>query len=147
MKKVLLIIPLLLLINYMSGQTDLNALNEKLKIESDYSDTDEGVFYVIIPLFRQDASTVEKRVAEYNDQKGKLDLRVKLFWIEEIYLGQTPLLIIRRFEGQAAALSYVEEINTQALLNEINGMPISQMNYRKFLKKRDIEAYKNFLGK
>ena len=119
--------------------------NIELDNLNEYTKQTEGVFYVIIPM---DKSLANKSIAETKqiiDQNGLLSVRGSKFEIEDVKLGQIFYLIVRRFNNQDSANSFIESINNNGWLSQLDSLVISQKNYRKFLKKRDLEEYRNFI--
>jgi tetratricopeptide (TPR) repeat protein len=92
-------------------------------------------------------------VSDYNREFHKLEqLR-----ISNIFLGtdtNTPILVIRKFDNKAQAMRYYEEVsNVKEFLGETakktyskEFFAITQENYRRILKNKTLEGYREFFG-
>jgi len=74
-------------------------------------------------------------------------IRVGKFRIEEIQFGLYPYIIIRRFKSGEEAELFIKTLNEEGEIVKYLSLSISQLNYRKFLKRRDIEEYRVFMNK
>jgi len=92
-------------------------------------------------------------VSDYNREKHKLEqLR-----ISNIFLGtdtNTPILVIRKFDNKSQAMRYFEEVrNEKDFLGETakktynkEFFAITQENYRRILKNKTLEGYREFFS-
>jgi len=131
-----LLITLILAINFQLGFAQNNH----------YTDNTEGVAYIIIPIDDFLAEDGIKEVKSIIDKKGLTGVRVSQFDIEEVRFGFYPYLIVRRFRDIDQANAFVDEIDENTKRLKAKSIIFTQSNYRLFLKKRDIQEYKAFVG-
>ena len=114
--------------------------------DSGYTPDTEGQFYIIMPM---DDLTIDEGLEKIKNLKDEKDetlskIRVTKFEIEEMRLGFFPYIIIRRFNDPAKADSFLKLIKEIPEFDNHYPLVILQMNYRRFLKRRDFEEYKLF---
>ena len=119
--------------------------------ESIYKVEADKLHYIII-AFNKDVSLTDNKakVSDYNRKYHKLDkLR-----ISNIYLGaetRTPIIVIRRFKDQVAAMKYFKgtQINKKDFIDKKNDFEIfaiTQNNYRLVLKNKTLDGYREFFN-
>lgn len=96
-----------------------------------------------------DLNTAKIAVSDYNKKYHKLDR----IGVTNVYLGRnnsTPVLVMRRFKNQAAAMEYYTgtTANKADFLSrtevDYQLFPVSQSNYREILKARNVDGYADF---
>ena len=123
-------------------------------IDEAFSLDDDKLHYFLVAIsgdVRLD--DIKIAVSDYNREKHKLDqLR-----ISNIFLGtdtDTPILVIRKFDNKAQAMRYFEEVrNEKDFLGETakktynkEFFAITQENYRRILKNKTLEGYREFFS-
>ena len=114
-----------------------------------YKSEPDKLHYIII-AFNKDVSLTDNKakVSDFNRKYHKLDkLR-----ISNIYLGaevRTPIIVIRRFKDQTAAMKYYKgtQINKRDFISKDNDFEIfaiTQNNYRLVLKNKTLDGYREF---
>ena len=143
MKKTLMIVAAVFI-----GVITTAAQNESINPETldAYVKTTDGLFYVIVPLYDGLIDEAKANVTGFNEQKGLISLRVSSIRLDDFQLGLVHYLTIRRFDTPQAAEEYIDRLQANAATTKLAAMIISQANYRKFFKNKDLEAYKRFLG-
>ena len=143
MKNALVSLVLLLvggtIINAQSDSSDPQVLDAYVKAT-------DGLFYVLIPENNGLVDEAKANVVSYNEHQGLISLRVSHIRLDDFQLGEVNYLVVRRFDSSMAAQEYIKQIHAEPAMAELETMVISQANYRKFLKKKDLEEYILFLG-
>jgi len=104
----------------------------------------EGIFYIMIPVEELLIEDGIKEVKEIMEQQGITGIRVGKYRIEDLQFGLYPYIIIRRFKDGSEAESFIKILNENGEIIKNLSIAISQLNYRKYLKRRDIEEYRIF---
>ena len=123
-------------------------------IDEAFSLDDDKLHYFLVAIsgdVRLD--DIKIAVSDYNREKHKLEqLR-----ISNIFLGtdtNTPILVIRKFDNKAQAMRYFEEVrNEKDFLGETakktynkEFFAITQENYRRILKNKTLDGYREFFS-
>jgi hypothetical protein len=116
---------------------------------------DDKLHYFIVALTGEDIRLDEVKVAvsDYNRENHRLEqLR-----ISNIFLGtdtNNPLVVIRKFDNKNQAMRYYEEVKDkddflgESARKKYNKefFAITQENYRRILKNRTLDGYREFFG-
>ena len=122
-------------------------------IDDDFTMEDDKLHYFIVALKGDDLSLndIKAAVSDYNRENHRLDqLRVS-----NIFLGvdtNSPIVVIRKFDGREQAMRYFNEVRTQRdFLGETSKktynkefFAITQENYRRILKNKTLDGYREF---
>lgn len=124
-----------------------NAIDDAFTLE------DDKLHYFIVALKGDDVrlNDIKSAISDYNRENHRLDqLRVS-----NIFLGtdtNTPIIVIRKFDGKAQAMRYFNEVRTQRdFLGETSKktynkefFAMTQENYRRILKNKTLDGYREF---
>ncbi|MEM6966705.1 MAG: hypothetical protein AAF573_18215 [Bacteroidota bacterium] len=105
----------------------------------------EATHYVVMQLAPSaDIEGKKNNVKQFHTNNNYAKLRVSNIFISN-EKGETPVLVIRRFENFSKAKGYIENFEKQiATAKGEKLFAFSQENYRKLLRERDLQGYENF---
>lgn len=123
-------------------------------IDDAFSREDDKLHYFLIAI-RGDVRVddIKASISDYNRENHKLEqLR-----ISNIFLGTStdePIIVIRKFDNKEQAMRFYEEVSKQkGFLGETDKktynkefFAITQENYRRVLKNKTLEGYREFFG-
>ena len=141
MKKVLI----LLVVMLATASSVLSQSGMELDSSSDYVYEPGEIFYIIIQIDQLQIEEIKTELEELKDQPEFELTKVSKLPIKDMTYGDITILVVRRFQNFIYAEYYVEIINKKSIMGINEALIISQINYRKFLKKQDLEEYKNFI--
>ncbi len=124
------------------------------EIDDKFTKEDDKLHYIIV-VFSGDVRLDDVKVAisDYNREFHKLEqLR-----LNNIFLGtdtNTPMVVIRKFDNREQAMRYYNEVKDQKdFLGETTKKtytkeiyPVTQENYRRILKNKTLEGYRDFFA-
>lgn len=127
----------------------------KTQIDDAFTREDDKLHYFIVALSGDDIhlDDVKGAVSDYNREFHKTEqLR-----ISNIFLGtntDAPIVVIRKFDNKDQAMRYYKEVrDKKGFLGETDKktynkefFAITQENYRRVLKNKTLEGYRNFFG-
>lgn len=111
----------------------------------DFIEQPEAMHYVVMRLPKSaDAIVKKNHVKKFHSDNNFVKLRVSNLYISN-EKGDLPILVIRRFENFSKAKSYIENFEKQMTSSKDEKLfALSQENYRKLLRERDLDNYENF---
>lgn len=115
------------------------------QIEYSCDPSTQEIHYIILLVDEAKIDVAIKDVKKTIEEKGISQVQVKKFAIEDLKKGRTPYIIIRRFNSDSEAKSLIDKLVVQPNSEKYTPLTISQSNYRKFLRKRDIQGYITFI--
>jgi hypothetical protein len=141
------------LISCKGFEVPAEAEKNKAEIDDNFLMEDDKLHYVIVALKGSDISleSVKTSVSDYNREYHKLEnLR-----ISNIFLGtdtDAPVVVIRKFDSREQAMKYLKEVkDKKEFLGENNKITynkeffaITQENYRRVLKNKTLDGYREF---
>ncbi|MEM1323070.1 MAG: hypothetical protein AAGG75_22590 [Bacteroidota bacterium] len=138
---------LLLIIQCNMGyaQQENDSIEKRLEALSNYSNDPDQVYYI---LLLSEKTTIEEKTTHLDQLMAQYvsnSLSTKKFEIPDVNLGPLPYIIIRRFNTEKQATVFIATIKGDASIDDYEALVISQTNYRKFLKKKSIQEYRNFI--
>ncbi len=111
----------------------------------DYAKETQGPFYILIDPNGIELDEIKTSLSVLNDQPEFGSVRISDLSIKDTDLEKVAILVVRRFQNEVEVNAYVELMNSKSLVEDAEALIISQKNYRKFLKKLDIQEYKDFI--
>lgn len=136
------------------GKSALGSSGQPVALDEAFTLDDDKLHYFLVAItgdVRLD--DIKIAVSDYNREHHKLEqLR-----ISNIFLGtdtNTPILVIRKFDTKAQAMRYFEEVrNLKEFLGETakktynkEFFAITQENYRRILKNKTLDGYREFFA-
>ena len=151
MKKMALLVLLSLMLIQCQSDSNKEALPtaKTTVINTDKFDTvPSEVNYVMAIPVGDDLHTLKSELQEYNTKNGFNDLRIGHMFLEDDKENVVPIIIYRRFKNMESAKNYcdvLKQYNSGKAFTNV--YPISQFNYRRVLKNKNIESYLAFYEK
>lgn len=131
----------------MAKKTDAsNTIAEAFNMEP------EKLHFVLVLITDDDAQLDDVKVAisNYNRENH----RNEQLRISNVYIGsstENPVVVIRKFDNQSLAMNYITEVKKQKKFLDEDGkgveheiFAITQENYRRVLKNKSIDGYREF---
>ena len=134
---------------------DTKKKTDPAAVDDAFTREDDKLHYFIISLSGDDfrLDDIKVAVSDYNREYHRLEqLR-----ISNIFLGtdtDNPLVVIRKFDNKEQAMRYFNEVKDKAEFLGESGkkkynkefFAITQENYRRILKNKTLEGYREFFG-